>query len=161
MDQNASYYGDRPRARPRCVRRGPSSLRPHRKGHSSPHVSAHVYCSQTVAHLSNLLRYTVVQTDSHTDIQARTLIAVLRTSVGGELSNHSWRPHIWHCMVEQKWLVSSSHLKSAIHTYQRSHCSQAHTNYQNHKHISVPMADTKGHMQFQVISFHIKTISYT
>ena len=26
---------------------------PHRKGHSSPHFSAHVYFSETVAHLSN------------------------------------------------------------------------------------------------------------
>ena len=26
---------------------------PHEKGHSSPHFSAHVYCGQTVAHLSN------------------------------------------------------------------------------------------------------------
>jgi len=27
--------------------------RPHKKGHSSPHSSAHVYCGETVAHLSN------------------------------------------------------------------------------------------------------------
>jgi len=26
---------------------------PHGKGHSSPQFSAHVYCGQTVAHLSN------------------------------------------------------------------------------------------------------------
>jgi len=26
---------------------------PHIKGHSSPHFSAHVYCGQTVVHLSN------------------------------------------------------------------------------------------------------------
>jgi len=33
---------------------------PKKKGHSSPHFSAHVYCGQTVAHLSNcwaLVRY--------------------------------------------------------------------------------------------------------
>jgi len=35
--------------RPHCVRWGPSSLHPDppRKGHSSPHFSAHVYCGQT------------------------------------------------------------------------------------------------------------------
>jgi len=30
---------------------------PHGKGHSSPHFSTHVYCGETVAHLSNLLSY--------------------------------------------------------------------------------------------------------
>jgi len=34
-----------------CARWGPNS--PHGKGHSSPHFSAHVYCGQTVAHLSS------------------------------------------------------------------------------------------------------------
>jgi len=33
MDEDATWYGSRPRPRPHCVRRGPSSLR---KGHSSP-----------------------------------------------------------------------------------------------------------------------------
>jgi len=41
MDKDATWYGSRPRPRPHCVRRGPSS---HRKGHSSPLFSAHVYC---------------------------------------------------------------------------------------------------------------------
>ena len=31
---------------------GDSAL-PHGKGHSSPHFSTHVYCGQTVVHLSN------------------------------------------------------------------------------------------------------------
>jgi len=35
MDQDATWYGGRPRRRPHCVRWGPSSP-PHRKGHSSP-----------------------------------------------------------------------------------------------------------------------------
>ena len=51
MDQNATWYGSRPRTMVHCVRWGPSS--PHGNGHSSPpHFSAHVYCGQTVAHLS-------------------------------------------------------------------------------------------------------------
>jgi len=41
MDENAAWYGSRPRPRPHCTRRGPSSPR---KGHSSPLFLAHVYC---------------------------------------------------------------------------------------------------------------------
>jgi len=42
MDQDATWYGSRPRPRPHCNRRGQSSPR---KGHSSPPLfSAHVYC---------------------------------------------------------------------------------------------------------------------
>jgi len=33
MDEDATWYGSRPRPRPHCIRRGPSSSR---KGHSSP-----------------------------------------------------------------------------------------------------------------------------
>jgi len=33
MDEDANWYGNRPRPRPHCIRRGPSSPR---KGHSSP-----------------------------------------------------------------------------------------------------------------------------
>jgi len=44
-----TWYGGRPRPRRHCVRWGPSS-RP-KKGHG-PQFSAHVYCGQTVAHLS-------------------------------------------------------------------------------------------------------------
>jgi len=50
MDQGATWYEGRSRPRPRCVRWGPSSS-PSRKGHS-PQLSAHVYCGQTVTHLS-------------------------------------------------------------------------------------------------------------
>ena len=45
MDQDATWYGGRPRPRRHCVRRGPSS--------PSPRERAHVYCGQTVADLSN------------------------------------------------------------------------------------------------------------
>ena len=38
MDQDATWYGDRPQPRPHCVRCRPSS--PHGKGHSSPHFFA-------------------------------------------------------------------------------------------------------------------------
>jgi len=42
MDEDATWYGSRPRPRPHCIRRGPSSSR---KGHSGPPLfSAHVYC---------------------------------------------------------------------------------------------------------------------
>ena len=41
MDEDATWYGSRPRPRPHCIRRGPSSPL---KGHSSPLFSAHVYC---------------------------------------------------------------------------------------------------------------------
>jgi len=41
MDEDATWYGSRPRPRPHCIRRGPSSAL---KGHSSPLFSAHVYC---------------------------------------------------------------------------------------------------------------------
>ena len=51
MDEDATWYEGRPRPRPHCVTWGLSSLL--QKGHSSPHFSAHVYCGQTVAHLSN------------------------------------------------------------------------------------------------------------
>jgi len=49
IDEDATWYGSRPRPRPHCVRRGPSYPR---KGHSSPLFSAHVNCGHAVAHLS-------------------------------------------------------------------------------------------------------------
>ena len=43
MDEDATWYGSRPRTRPHCVRWGPSSRR--ERGHSSPRLfSAHIYC---------------------------------------------------------------------------------------------------------------------
>ena len=49
MDQDATWYGDRPRPRPHCVRWGCSSPSPKKGEHTSPHFLAHVYC-ETVAH---------------------------------------------------------------------------------------------------------------
>jgi len=49
MDQDKTCHAGRPRPWPHCVRWGLSF--PHRKGHSSPHFSVHVYCGQTVARL--------------------------------------------------------------------------------------------------------------
>jgi len=49
MDQDTTWYSGRPRPRPHYVRWGPSSLL---KGHSSPPLLTHVYCGQTVAHLT-------------------------------------------------------------------------------------------------------------
>jgi len=59
MDQDATWYGDRPPPRPHCVKLGPSSLK---KRHISPlQFSAHAYCRQTVPHLSNC--WALVQSD--------------------------------------------------------------------------------------------------
>jgi len=44
MDQDATWYGGRPRPKRYCVTWGPSS--PLERGHS-PQFSAHVYCCQT------------------------------------------------------------------------------------------------------------------
>jgi len=49
MDQNATWYGGRPRPRPHCVRWGPS-LPP--KGAQQPPFSVHAHCGQMVAHVS-------------------------------------------------------------------------------------------------------------
>jgi len=49
MKLGSSHRGTPPRPWPHCVRWGPSSPSP--KEHS-PQFSAHVYCGQTVAHLS-------------------------------------------------------------------------------------------------------------
>ena len=51
MNEDATWYGSRPRPRPHCITRGPSSPR---KGHSSPPFLAHVYDTEPVIqHLAN------------------------------------------------------------------------------------------------------------
>jgi len=54
VDEDASWYGCRPRPRLYVMLDGDPAL-PRRKGAQQPppHFSAHVYCGQTVAHLSN------------------------------------------------------------------------------------------------------------
>jgi len=52
MDQDAIWYGGTSRPRPHCVRWEPSS--PH-KGHSSPYISAGVYCGQMAGWIKMLL----------------------------------------------------------------------------------------------------------
>jgi len=47
MRQDATWYGDRPQPRRRCVRWGPSPLP--QKGRSPTQFSAHVYCGRTAA----------------------------------------------------------------------------------------------------------------
>jgi len=42
IDEHASWYGSRPRHRPRCIRRGPSQLST--KGAQHPPLFAQVYC---------------------------------------------------------------------------------------------------------------------
>jgi len=45
MDQDATWWGGRPRSKQHCVKWGPSSPTSPQKGHSSPSLfSAHVYC---------------------------------------------------------------------------------------------------------------------
>jgi len=56
MDEDATWYVSRPRPKPHCIRRGPSSPR---KGHSSPLFSVHVYCGQ--GRLSQLLLSSCLQ----------------------------------------------------------------------------------------------------
>jgi len=51
MDEDATWYGSRPRSRPHCVKRGPSSQR--ERGTAAPLFSAHVYCGH--GHPSQLL----------------------------------------------------------------------------------------------------------
>jgi len=41
IDEDATWYGSRPRRRPHCIRRGPSSRE---RGTAAPLFSAHVYC---------------------------------------------------------------------------------------------------------------------
>jgi len=41
LDEDAAWYGSRPRPRPHCTRRGPSSSE---RGTAAPLFSAHVYC---------------------------------------------------------------------------------------------------------------------
>ena len=53
MTQDNTWYGGRPRPRQQCVIWGPSSPKEKGRAASSPYFSAHVYCGQTVAHLSN------------------------------------------------------------------------------------------------------------
>jgi len=54
MDQDATWYGDRPRPTQHFVRCGPSY--PQKKRHTHPHpILAHVYCGQMAAWMKTLL----------------------------------------------------------------------------------------------------------
>ena len=84
MDEDATWYGSRPRPRPRCVRRGPSS--PLRKGHSSiPVFSAHVYCGHSrpsplllsscyTAHGRESLYFTMCQVKTQLTLRLKELL---------------------------------------------------------------------------------------
>jgi len=54
MDQDATWYGGRPRPRRLCVRRGPCSPLT-KKGAELPKFSAHVYCGQTAGWINMVL----------------------------------------------------------------------------------------------------------
>jgi len=45
MDEDTTWYRSRPRPRPHCVRRGPSSRR--ERCTATPLFSAHVYCGHS------------------------------------------------------------------------------------------------------------------
>jgi len=69
---DGTWCGGRPRLKRHCVGWRPSS--PHGKGHSSPpYFSAHVYCGQTVAHLSNCWALVKLAADRHLAFVIRQL----------------------------------------------------------------------------------------
>jgi len=51
MDQDATWYGDRPQPRPHCVRWIPSSPPTEGAPQLPPHFLAHIYCVRMVSHL--------------------------------------------------------------------------------------------------------------
>jgi len=53
MDQDATWYGRRPRRNRFCVRQRPRS--PSQKGGGAPKFSVHVYCDQTAAWIKMVL----------------------------------------------------------------------------------------------------------
>jgi len=55
MDQDATWYGGRPRSKRHCVRWGPSSPSP-KRGRTPFQFSAYVYCGQTTAWIKMPLR---------------------------------------------------------------------------------------------------------
>ena len=72
MDSDATRYGGRPRPRLQCVGKKPNSSLS-QKAAQKPPISAHAYCGQTVAHISNrrtLLSICCSQTDKQTSVKA-------------------------------------------------------------------------------------------
>jgi len=64
MDQDATYYGGRPRRH--CVRWGPSSLLAKKGAEPPPQFSAHVYCGQTAGWIKMALGMAVGLGVGHT-----------------------------------------------------------------------------------------------
>jgi len=84
MDQYATWQRGRPRSRPHCVRWGPSP-------HSSPSpFSAHAYCGQTVAHLSNCWAL----------VLCKIVSAVYGLAQERSLAQCAWPRQIWLRSVE-------------------------------------------------------------
>ena len=72
MHQDATWYGGRPRPRPRCVRWGPSFPQ---KGHSSPpQFSAHACCGQTVGWIK-------IPLGKKVGLQAQATLCQMRTQL--------------------------------------------------------------------------------
>jgi len=84
MDQDATWYGGRPRLRRHCVRWRPSSPP---KGHT-PQFSAHVYCGQTAVYAELGLSLCDIVLDED--------------PVPPPLKGHS--PPFWPMSVVAKWL---------------------------------------------------------
>jgi len=83
MDQDATWYGGRPRLGDIVLDGDPA---PHGKTHSTiaaPHFSAHVYCGETVAHLSNCW--------------ALVTIAIMENTFNIKYLENGERPIRWWC----------------------------------------------------------------
>jgi len=65
MNQDATWYGDRPRPRRLCVGWGSSSPSPKRGGERSPQYSAHVRCGQTAGWIKMSVGMQVEQRKRH------------------------------------------------------------------------------------------------
>jgi len=88
MDHDATWYAGKPRPRSQCFRWGPSFL--YGKGHSSPHISAHVY---TVAKRSPISASTAELLLSHLQKDA-ALWRIGTIMVGGVIA-HPFAKMLW------------------------------------------------------------------
>jgi len=82
MDEDATWYGIRPRRRPHCIRRVPSTPR---KGHSTTPSFRPMPIVATVAHLSYC--WALVQTVAQKPIQTST------TDTDPSLAHAQWKTH--------------------------------------------------------------------
>ena len=72
MDEDADWYGSRPRPRPQCTKQGPSSRK---RGTAAPLFSVHVYCGQ--GRPSQLLLSSCLQ-----DVTGTSVVLVVNSDIG-------------------------------------------------------------------------------